>query len=530
MSRANAHAAINLIDRLKRCAGAAVFALLAAGCATLPDGFDKPASHAGQWDDGTVVGARVQEEIAAHPGLSGYALLNNGVDAFVARAVLAERAVHTIDAQYYLFHGDLTGTLFVHQLLKAADRGVRVRLLVDDMGAEGRDLAAALLDSHPGIEVRIFNPFSRESPRAAQYVTGFGKVTRRMHNKTFTVDNQVSIVGGRNIGDEYFDAAHDLAFSDLDAVVVGPLVPAVSRSFDLYWNHELAYPIAALNRQPVTAALAAERRDLLEQFVTDQLDSAYLRALRESDFASRIRSGRVELHWGDAEVVSDHPQKLLVDQKDSRYHLSPQLKPYFENVKQELVIVSPYFVPGRPGTALLKELKRRGVRVRIVTNSLAATDVTVVHAGYMRYRKTLLRSGIEIYEASSESRATLRRSSGVRGSSKASLHTKSFVFDRRHVFIGSLNLDPRSLSENTEIGLILDSQDVAEEMIDWFEEFTRRSAFSVDLVQDDRGFDKLLWRGTDRGDSAVWRHDPHTSFWLRFGVGLMSLLPIESQL
>jgi putative cardiolipin synthase len=501
-----------------------------AGCATLPADFERTESYAYAQSTDSIVDDDAQREIDAHAGQSGYYLLDDGLDAFVARAVLAERAVQSIDAQYYLYHNDLTGALFTNQLLNAAERGVRVRLLIDDMAVEGRDQMAAVLDSQQNVEVRIFNPFSRAAPRATQYVTGFGKVTRRMHNKTFTVDNQVSIVGGRNIGDEYFDAAHDLVFSDLDVMAVGPLVPEISQSFDLYWNHERAYPVSVLNRNPVTAELVSASRARLADIVSGQQSSDYLRAVRESDLARRIRNNDVDLIWGEARVVYDHPEKILADQDDEKYHLAPELDEYFQHVRQELVVISPYFVPGKSGARLFEDLKARGVRVRILTNSLAATDVAVVHAGYMRYRKRLLRAGIEIHEADKDARATLHESSGFGGSSKASLHTKSFIFDRKHVFIGSLNLDPRSIKENTEIGLILDSTDAAQEMIDWFEQYTKSEAFKVYLVKDERGYDQLRWTRLQQGVPATWRTEPRSSFWLRFGVGLMRVLPIESQL
>lgn len=504
--------------------------LCLAGCASLPTDFDRVASQAYPPTPDSIVDESFKRKLDAHPHQSGYYLLDNGLDAFVARAVLADRAASGIDAQYYLYHNDLTGKLFTNLLLQAANRGVRVRLLVDDMGAEGRDRMAAVFDSHPNVEVRIFNPFSRSAPRATQYVTGFGKVTRRMHNKTFTVDNQISILGGRNIGDEYFDADHDLAFSDLDALVVGPLVPEISRSFDLYWNHELSYPVSVLNDKRVTPELMTSARDELAAFVAQQRNSNYLRGLRESEFAQRVRNNNVELFWGDARVVYDHPEKLLTEQDDEQYHLAPVLRDYFRNVRDELVIISPYFVPGKQGAALLQDLAARGVRVRVLTNSLAATDVAVVHAGYARYRKRLLRAGVEIHEADKEARATLGDSSGFRGYSKASLHTKSFIFDRKHVFIGSLNLDPRSLRENTEIGLLLDSTEVVTDMLGWFDEYTRNRSFEVRMVKNDRGFDQLNWVRTTDNDPKVWITEPHSSFWLRFSIGLMRWLPVESQL
>ena len=216
--------------------------LLGYGCATLPKDFERPESQAYTDTDNTRLGQSRRAEKAAHPGQSGFLLLGNGLDAFVARAVLAQAAERSIDAQYYLLHNDMVGRLFIDQLLKAADRGVRVRLLVDDMDLGGRDLGAAVLDSHPNMEVRIFNPFSRKTGRISQFITRMGSVTRRMHNKSFTVDNQVTILGGRNIGNEYFEADPDLAFADLDVLAIGPVVEEVSTAFDLYWNSELAYP------------------------------------------------------------------------------------------------------------------------------------------------------------------------------------------------------------------------------------------------------------------------------------------------
>ena len=220
--------------------------IMIAGCATLPKDFDRPESYALADTENTLFGKLLANEKADHPGISGFHLLPNGLDAFVARAVLANHAERSIDAQYYLYHKDLVGNLFSDLLLKAADRGVRVRLLVDDMGLAGRDLGAVALDSHPNLEVRIFNPFSRNVGRASQFVTRLGSVTRRMHNKSFTVDNQVTILGGRNIGNEYFDADPDLEFADLDVMAIGPVAGEVSSVFDRYWNSELAYPASVL--------------------------------------------------------------------------------------------------------------------------------------------------------------------------------------------------------------------------------------------------------------------------------------------
>jgi len=506
--------------------------LVISGCATLPKDFDRPESYALTDTENTALGKIRAEERAAYPGKSGFHLLGNGLDAFVARAVLSRYAERSIDVQYYLYHNDLVGKLFTDLLLKAADRGVRVRLLVDDMDLSGRDLGVAAMDSHPNIEVRIFNPFSRNVGRTSQFVTRMGSVTRRMHNKTFTVDNQASILGGRNIGNEYFDADPELEFADLDVIAIGPVVKKVSSVFDQYWNSELAYPASVLLKgNPPASEKVEEFRGKLDKYVADQIDSEYFQALRHSDLANKLREKQVEFRWGDAEVVFDQPEKLVHDLSETQYNLSPMLKPYFEGVEKELIIFSPYFVPGKPGTAFLTQLAQSGVRVRILTNSLASNDVGLVHAGYMKYRKDLLRGGVELYELNKKlTRKQRKEKKGKGGSSKASLHAKSFVFDRKQVFIGSLNLDPRALQHNTEIGIIVKVPELAEKMAKWFEENIEQLAFRLELKKDENGTEQLLWHGVVDGKEHTFDVDPYAGFWRRFGIGVMSILPIESQL
>jgi putative cardiolipin synthase len=510
----------------------AVLILLIAGCATLPKDFDRPESYALTDSENTSFGKVRAKERAAHPGKSGFHLLGNGLDAFVARAVLSQHAERSIDVQYYLYHNDLVGKLFTDLLLKAADRGVRVRLLVDDMDLAGRDIGAAAMDSHLNIEVRIFNPFSRNVGRTSQFVTRLGSVTRRMHNKTFSVDNQISILGGRNIGNEYFDADPDLAFADLDVMAIGPVVKEVSSVFDQYWNSELAYPASVLLNGELPSPEKVEAlRGKLNQYVSDQADSGYLKALLNSDLANKLRKNQVEFRWGDAEVVFDRPEKLLHDFSETQYHLSPMLKPYWEGIEKELIIFSPYFVPGKPGTAFLTQLVQRGVRVRILTNSLASNDVGMVHAGYMKYRKDLLRGGVELYELNKKlTRKQRKEKKGEEGSSKASLHAKSFIFDRKQLFVGSLNLDPRALLHNTEIGVVLKVPEIAEEMAKWFEENVEQLAFRLELKKNENGDEKLFWHGVVDGKELTFDVDPYTGFWRRFGIGVISILPIESQL
>ena len=500
-------------------------------CATLPTDFERRPSAALTDTQDTFLGRKIAPEAAAHPGLSGFFILGNGLDAFTARALTARRAERTIDAQYYLYHNDLIGKLFTWQLVQAADRGVRVRLLVDDMDSAGRDLAAAVLDSHPNIEMRFFNPFSRNLGRGWQFLTRWGSVTRRMHNKTFIVDNQAAIVGGRNIGNEYFEADPELAFGDLDALAIGPVVPELSQVFDRYWNSELAYPVAALKGDPPTEEEITRAKKELEDFVSTQVHSEYVQALRHSDLAKQIENRELKLAWGEAQVVFDQPEKVLHDIQETQYHLAPMLKPYLDGLKKELIIFSPYFVPGEAGTALLTQLAGRGVRVRILTNSLASNDVGLVHSGYSKYRKALLRGGVELHELNKdlahEDSEVKRR---WRGSSMASLHAKSFVFDRRQVFIGSFNLDPRSRVHNTEIGVVMTVPEIGREMGEWFDRNIKPLAYLLELKKDTDGSEQLLWHGLEKGQAVVYTHEPEVGFWTRFWNGFMSLWPIESQL
>lgn len=501
------------------------------GCASLPENVNRVESQAYTDTQNTLLGKDIQDYRKQGKNGDGFILLGSGLDAFVARAVLAEAAERSLDVQYYLYHNDLVGRLFSGVLWQAADRGVRVRVLVDDMDMEGRDAAIIAFDNHPNIEVRIFNPFDRNIGRSAQFVTGLGSVTRRMHNKSFTADNVATIVGGRNIGNEYFDADPTLEFADLDVLAIGEVVKEVSSSFDMYWNSPLAYPAATIINERPSQQELQKFEDRLLAFMQEQQTSNYMTALLNSNLSQRIRNHEVSYHWGDAVVVVDHPDKISSSRDASELHLMTQLSPYFESIETELVIISPYFVPGDEGVEFLKNLTEKGIRVKILTNSLSSNDVGVVHAGYSNYRKALLRNGVELYEMNKKlTRAQRKEKKGIAGSSKASLHAKTFVLDRKEVFIGSLNLDPRSFYENSEIGLILNSTEIAEDMAKTFEDDIEKNAFRLELKEDKEGDEYLLWHGIENGEPVTFDVDPYTSFWRRLGVGFMSLLPIESQL
>ncbi len=504
---------------------------LLAACATLPENTNRQASFALVDTADTHLGRGVAEFESQHPGQSGFLLLGNGLDAFVARAESIKTAERSLDVQYYLYHDDLVGKLFSALLWQAAERGVRVRLLVDDMDLENRDQNVLMFDQHPNIEIRIFNPFSRKVGRLPQYVSRFGSVTRRMHNKSFTADNVVTIVGGRNIGDEYFDADPALTFADLDVMTGGRVAGQVSASFDKYWNSDLAYPANTLIKSELTEAEKQALRDKALSVLQSEDAQIYMQALKQSDLARDIRNSNVKYIVGQATVVADDPEKIVAERDARDFQLSSQLAPYFDQLEQDLIIVSPYFVPGKLGVEFFKSLVDRGVRVRILTNSLASNDVGLVHVGYSKYRKALLRHGIELYELNNyQDLGKPRDKTRLGSSSQASLHAKTFVLDQKRVFIGSLNLDPRSFYENTEIGVVIDSAPMAELMASSFDETLEQKSFRLTLVEDPDGVDGLLWQGYEGDQAVTYDKDPYTSFWQRFWLGLFRLLPIESQL
>ena len=505
--------------------------LLVNGCARLPDNSGRSTSFAIQPDETSPIFREASRVLGPDPNENDYLLLGDGLDAFVARAVLADLAVKSIDTQYYLLHDDVVGRLFVDRLLKAADRGVRVRLLVDDMDMAGRDMSSAVLDSHPNIEVRMFNPFGRNTGRLFQYISGFNTLTRRSHNKSFTVDSIATIVGGRNIGNEYFVADPAFAFLDLDVLAVGPAAALVAGSFDLYWNHELSYPISLLTDAPPTPEQVKNKRAAFKEYIEQQRDTVYFTQLTESNLVRALKGFRVELNKGKGrgEVVWDHPDKLL-SYGDKSNLMMADLLSYLENAEQELLIISPYFIPGRAGVDFFGKLRDRGVRVVIFTNSLSSTDVSVVHAGYAKYRHELLKMGVELYELNSDLSGAKSNKRWKFYQSKASLHAKCFVVDRSLTFIGSLNLDPRSIIQNTEIGMVIESDLIAGKIASFIDREIAGLAFKLELVQGYQGSRHIVWHGLVDGRQRTLRVEPYTSFWQRFMVGMMRLLPIESQL
>ena len=449
------------------------------------------------------------------PGLTGVTPLGNGADAFATRIMLADAAVSSIDAQYYIWHGDLTGSLLLDALRRAADRGVRVRLLLDDNGTSGLDAEIAQLNVYPNVEVRLYNPFNLRRLKVLSYGFDFFRLNRRMHNKSFTVDGLATIVGGRNIGDEYFGIGATPLFVDLDVLAVGKIVPEVSVDFDRYWASPSAYPAGAI----VKATGGDPISDRLARWRDDPRFHQYKAILNASDIITPLSRGTLDLEWTDAVLVSDDPVKGqgAVPREDL---LTGQLTRAVGSIERRIDGVTPYFVPTRAGVDAFAKLEARGIQVRMLTNSLEATDVLPVHSGYAKRREAMLASGVALYELRRLASPDTPDDLGVFGSSGASLHAKTFAVDGQRIFIGSFNFDPRSIQLNTEMGLLIDSEVLAKRL---------HAAF-------DDGFSGLAWRVEKQNGKLVWAdpatgvvttEEPGSSTFRNLALKLIGWLPVE---
>lgn len=506
-------------------------ALCCAGCATLSPHIAKDTSTALAPATDTPTARYVNAELAGHHGDSGFRLLSQSTDALLSRIVLADHAQHSIDLQYYIYENDATGRLFTQHLLAAADRGVRVRLLLDHIKVDHQVGMLEALDAHRNIEVRFFNPFRTKRPtvpsRLAQLLLEGPRLNRRMHNKSFIVDNLVAVIGGRNIGDDYFDAGSDTRFRDLDLIAIGTVVGAASKSFDDYWNSDAAYPLAAFPSGRGTTQDTAALRSSLAQDVRQYSASDYgqmaQQELPRGPSADRFGTW----FWGPAELVADQPEKIDPRHGRQALDVGPQVKQLMQSAQSKLLLLSPYFIPGKNGTRLLTAHAQRGVKVKVLTNSLAATDEPLVHAAYVHYRHPLLESGVELYELRSSTSGGEQESTVYGASSGVSLHAKALVVDDRTVFIGSMNLDPRSRLLNTEMGLIVNSPALAAAVTQFFDTATQAgNAWHVQL----QGSGQLTWSGSEDDHPQTSSTEPGVTAKRRVQVALMRLLPIDNLL
>ncbi len=469
-------------------------------------------------DADTALDRFVAPLLRAHPGETGLELVDGNLEAFAFRVRMARRAGRSLDLQYYIWEHDLAGRLLLHEVLDAADRGVRVRLLLDDVYSQSRDHVLLGLDTHPNIEVRLFNPVRarrRGLRRGLELLLRVYRATRRMHNKAWIADGRVAVMGGRNIGDKYFGASKASNFRDLDAIVVGELLDDAGRWFDTYWNSAAVVPIAALRRR--RGKLRSVRRSLA-RFRKRAPARPYLDRVAEDESVQALLASAGPRHWvKDAKLVCDPPEKC--DGQFADQWLRSIVGPILLSATQRLQILSAYFIPGPTGTQALLGLVERGVSVAVLTNSLAATDVAAVHGAYARYRKRLVRGGVQLYEMKPYRR---RRRVSIFGSSAASLHTKAFVIDGHTGFVGSMNFDPRSMSLNTEMGIVFSSRELAADIEALFAgEIAPERSYRVTL--DGR---RLVWEDNIR----TVHMEPTAGTWRRTLALAARLLPIEAQL
>ncbi len=484
----------------------------------LPDQFASPLAQTSELDE------LIAPAEDRHAGQSAFRLLPDGLEAFAVRSRSALLAGRSLDVQTYIWHADLTGMFLAHRILEAADRGVRVRLLLDDMDARAKNIHFAALHAHPNIEVRMFNPFaSRDGIFGfiGEGLGNFNRINRRMHNKSWIADNRLALVGGRNLGDEYFGASEDVNFVDLDFVMVGPIVRDVSASFDKYWNSPIAYPMDVLDPESVRPEALPPLRDALADAARDAAAGRYGDDLREDQAVQALMNNRLPMEWSASYgFVSDDPMKAAA--KKASPESSNVLKvvaPTLRAAERGASVISPYFVPGEEGTQFLVDIARDS-RIRVLTNSLVANDVAAVHGGYSRSRKALLEGGVALFEMKPVGNKEVP--SSLRGSTGASLHTKALAVDGEVLFVGSYNLDPRSTSLNCEQGIKVENPALAAQLEGLFERQTSGTyAWAVSLEDGDLRWTDGTW---------TYEKDPEASAGRRFQAWLARVLHVDSQL
>ena len=526
-------------------AASIAFALLLAalgGCATFIPGADYPRviSTALADPDATRLGKVFATGTREHPGTSAFRLLPAGPDGFATRMQMANVAERTLDVQYYIIQMDDSGRQLGDALAEAASRGVRVRVLIDDSNGAGREAEIYALAASPNIEIRLFNPFWFRGTlpflRHLEFMTRASRLDYRMHNKLFVVDNQIALVGGRNIGDEYFQGGAEFEFGDYDVFAAGPVVRTLSGTFDNYWNSAIAIPVQALNAGTPTRGTLDAFRDEARRRRAQAAGEDYIRRTTSGEPLAGMLSGKLPLVWASATVVADSPDKAKVEKGEIVGHLMHRaVANAAMAARSELLMVSPYLVPGTEGMQMLRALREKNVRVRVLTNSLGSNDVLLAHAVYTNYRPALVKAGVELFEV----RPVLGQPAGSGGSGGKSsaagrfaLHAKAFVFDRRRLFIGSMNFDQRSLHLNTELGLIIDSPELARQVAARFEAIVRpANSYQILLRQEAANAPgHLVWRTEEGKATFEYAEEPADTLWRRVNMGMLTLLPLDGEL
>jgi putative cardiolipin synthase len=504
------------------CALCLGISLLITSCASVPLDHPKTVSQALENTSETKPALGVTEWLDGRKDVNGFYPLSHGFDAFGARLALMDAAEASIDVQYFLMKPDEAGMVFAAELLKAANRGVRVRFLLDDIFTTVDDYGLATLDEHPNIELRIFNPISRKGVYAFNYLGHFSLLNRRMHNKAFIVDNQLAVVGGRNIANEYFQLETTGEFFDFDMLAAGPIVKDVSAEFDTYWNHKLAIPFEVMLKKKSPEKIA-RKRNLLKQEMAEAGDSIYGKAI-DTPLMKQFFDRTIDPYIAEALLLTDDPDKLLENVSDETQIVVNKMREALADAEEEIIIFTPYFIPRERGIEFIRELRAKGIRIIILTNSLATNNHTSVHSAYSSYRKDLLRAGVELWEARADA-AKFTTEEGETQLEHLTLHTKGALIDRKRIFVGSLNLDPRSIDINTEMGLLIDSPELGTRLTETAFQGIPHIGYRLQLDEDNR----ITWHAMIDGREVVETKEPQTSMWKRFTAWFLKIAP-ENQL
>ena len=473
--------------------------------------------------------AAISEQNKIHPDLSGYHPIVTGANAFASRSILTDMATRNIDAQYYIWHDDQAGQLLLKDLWEAAERGVIVRLLIDDFNSSAAlDQQLLRFSSHPNTAVRIVNPLMHRKFQALNFVTGLPRINRRMHNKSMTFDKQITIIGGRNIGNEYLSNDQNSQFADLDVLLIGKVVADIDNSFGSYWSAPISYDIETLvtldEDGPTDFIEGLDQLGTNEKSDNQSSLSLYKSAIADSSIDTDLLNKRIPFRWTDMQFLSDDVGKLTKS-VPADTNLVQQLRTLLGRPDKELTIISSYFVPTKDGVDTLVELADSGINIKILTNSFDATDVTAVHSGYSQWRPKLLKSGIKIYELKSTASEEDRENKlwKARSQSSTSLHAKTFAIDDHQVFIGSYNVDPRSANINTEMGVIINDDELARQLHEALSDDLLSQAYEVKLTDDNH----LQWHTMENGEKKVYEAEPRVDLSDHIWLTIMSWLPID---
>lgn len=483
-------------------------------------------------DRSSALAQRVDALAANQPsGTSGFRVLAESEDAFSARMQMIRHADTSLDVQYYIVHDGLSTRALIEEVLCAADRGVRVRLLLDDMTSDGNDYQIATLAAHPNVLIRVFNPLhlgrSNAVTRSLGRLLHLSQQHRRMHNKLMLADSSLAIVGGRNLGDEYFDADQAFNFTDIDLLAAGPVAGQLAASFDQYWNHQLSVPIQQFLRRPpskddLEQARSDIRRYLQKEKLKDNRRYQHLMGDLQEPLLARWLDNLI---WAPGQALWDHPDKIEAPGvPDEKLLLTTQLQPSMDRVRHSMSLISAYFVPTEQGVKYLADHAAKGVSVQVLTNALEATDVPAVHGGYAPYRAELLRAGVKLFELRRQPDQQYEYS--LTGNSESSLHSKAAVFDRQEVFLGSLNFDPRSVLWNTEVGILIDSPALASDIYELVQEGTSPAvSYEVRLIERN-GREQMIWLAEDHNERKVLLREPGGT-WRRFNAWFSRMIGLE---